>query len=138
MDPITKSYVSLILVFLAIFEFWAAMRLFGRKGSPSRHARLIMRLHRIGGYLFLLCFVWISWICVDMMDRLAETGKQFDARAFIHGFFAMCLFAVLLLKISFVRTYQNYRPYAPLLGIVLSAGTLVLWGFAGWLFLVIL
>jgi len=138
MNPITKSYVSLILVFLAVFEFWAAMKLFGKKGAAGKHGRLILRLHRIGGYVFLVFFAFISWVCVDMMDRLAEAGKLFDSRAFIHGFFAMCLFAVLLIKISFIRGYRNYRPYVPMLGIVLSAGTLVLWGFAGWLFLVIL
>ena len=138
MNPITKTYLSLVLVFLASCEFGSAMRIFGDKRSPSRHARLLMRLHRIGGYLFLVFFAYISWVCVEMMDRLAETGKQFDARAFIHGFFAMCLFAVLLLKISFIRLYRNYQPYVPALGIALSLGTLVLWGFAGWLFLVIL
>lgn len=138
MNPITKTYLALILVFLAVFEFWAAMRLFGKKGSPSKHARLILSLHRIGGYIFLVFFIYISWVCVDMMDRLADAGKQFDSRAFIHGFFAMCLFAALLVKISFIRMYRNYRPYVPVLGIGLSAGTLVLWAFAGWLFLVIL
>ncbi len=61
-----------------------------------------------------------------------------DSRAVIHAFFAMCLFAVLLLKIGFVRLYRNYRPYVPLLGIIVASGTLVLWGLAGWMFLVLM
>jgi hypothetical protein len=137
MDPLTKTYFALGLVFLALFEFWAAMRVFGKKGNPSRHARLILRLHRIGGYLFLVYFIWVSWVCVDLMARLAQAGKALDVRGFFHGFFAMALFGILLLKLSFIRLYRNYRPYVPLLGIIVSIGTLVLWGIAGWMYLII-
>jgi hypothetical protein len=135
MDPVTKSYVSIGLVVLAVFEFWAAMRIFGKKGSPSKHARLILRLHRIGGYIFMAYFIWISWVCLDLMSRLGAVGKELDARAVFHAALAFALFFVLLIKISFIRMYRNYRPYVPLLGITLSAGTLVLWGVAGWMFL---
>lgn len=136
MDPVTKTYVAIGLVVLAVFEFWAAMRIFGKKGKPSPHSRLILRLHRIGGYVFLVYFVWISWICVDLMDRLANAGVPLDSRATLHAFFAMALFGILLLKISFVRLYRNYRPYVPFMGITVSTGTLVLWGLAGWMFLI--
>ncbi len=138
MDPVTKTYVSLGLVFLALFEFWAAMHIFGRKGPPESHARLILRLHRIGGYVFLVYFIWISWVCLDMMGRLANAGKAPDARGVFHGFLAMSLFGILLAKISFVRIYRNYRPSVPLLGIILTIGTLVLWGVAGLMFLVLM
>ena len=138
MDPLTKTYVSIGLVILALFEFWAAMRIFGKKGPPGTSARIILRLHRIFGYLFLVYFVWISWICVDLMDRLAQAGRALDSRAVIHATLAMVLFGILLLKISFVRMYRNYRPYVPLLGVCLVIGTLVLWGLAGWMFLVLL
>ena len=138
MDPITKSYVSLGLVFLALFEFWAAMRIFGKKGSPSKHARLILRLHRIGGYIFLVYFMWISWICAGLVTKYAQVGKELDSRAVLHAWFAMSLFGALLLKISFIRLYRNYRPYVPALGVVVATGTLVLWGLAGWMFLLIL
>jgi hypothetical protein len=134
-DPVTKTYVALGLVFLALFEFWAAMRIFGKKGQPESHAKLTLRLHRIGGYVFLVYFIWISWICLDMMGRLAQAGKNLDARGVFHGFLAMSLFGILLAKISFVRFYRNYRPYVPLLGIILTIGTLVLWGIAGLMFL---
>ena len=138
MDPLTKTYVSIGLVILALFEFWAAMRIFGKKGPPGTSARHILRLHRIFGYLFLVYFVWISWICVDLMDRLAQAGRALDSRAVIHATLAMVLFGILLLKISFIRMYRNYRPYVPLLGICLVIGTLVLWGLAGWMFLILL
>ena len=148
MNPLTKTYVSLGLVFLALFEFWAAMRIFGRR-KPLPHAKLVLRLHRIGGYVFLVYFAWISWICVNMMGRLAEgwnafdnvsnaTGWHLDARGFYHGFLAITIFVLLLLKISFVRFYRRYVKYVPLLGIIITVGMLVLWAIAGWMFLILL
>jgi hypothetical protein len=137
MDPYTKTYLALGLVFFALFELWAAMYLFGRE-KPGPHARIILRLHRIGGYLFLIYFVWISWVCIDMMDRLSQEGKMLDLRGVFHGFLAMTLFGILLLKVGFVRLYCTYRPYVPLLGFVLVIGTLVLWSIAGLMFLIIM
>jgi hypothetical protein len=134
MDPVTKTYLALGLVFLALFEFWAAMGIFGKKDQPGRHAKLVLRLHRIGGYVFLIYFIWISWLCLEMMGRLANAGKGPDARGVFHSFLAMSLFGILLAKISFVRAYPKYRPYVPLLGIILTVGTLVLWGIAGLMF----
>jgi len=134
-NPLTKTYISLGLVVLALFEFWAAMKIFGKTEKAGPHARLILRLHRLFGYIFLVYFVWISWVCLDLMERLAQAGKPLDVRGFFHGFFAMSLFVVLLLKISFIRLYRKYRPYVPILGIALSSGTLVLWGIAGLMFL---
>lgn len=72
------------------------------------------------------------------MAKLAAAGKPLDARAFYHGFLAMALFGVFLCKICFIRLYRNYRPAVPALGIVLSVGTLVLWGIAGGMFLILM
>ncbi len=136
MNPVTKAYLSFGLVLLAGFEFWAVMRIFGKKGPPGKSAKLFMRMHRIGGYVFLVYFIWISWVCIDMMDRLAKIGTPLDARAVLHTVLAMSLFVLLLMKISFVRFYRKYQPNVPILGMVLSGGTLVLWGVAGWIFLI--
>ena len=72
------------------------------------------------------------------MDRLGAAGKGPDARAAIHGSLAIALFLLLLLKLSFVRLYRKFRPYAPLLGIILAVGTLTLWGIAGLMFLILI
>jgi hypothetical protein len=111
------------------------MHIYGKKPPQSR-GPLIMRLHRIGGFTFLLYFIWISWVCVDLMARLAEAGKPLEVRGFYHGFLAMAIFAILLLKISFVRFYRRYIKAVPILGIIVALGTLVLWGIAGWMFLI--
>ncbi|MDD3619989.1 MAG: DUF6529 family protein [Desulfobulbaceae bacterium] len=133
--PTTKTYLAFVLVVLSLFEFLTAMKLFGSKG-PHAGAMTIMRLHRVMGYVFGVYFAFISWICLDLMARLATAGNyQLDARGALHGLLAFTLFGTLLLKISFIRVYRNYRPYVPLLGIIVAVGTVVLWCFAGWMFL---
>jgi cation transport ATPase len=135
MDPITKTYVSFGLVVLALFEFWAAMSVRGAS-KPPPSARLRLRLHRIFGYVFLAYFIWISYICLDLMNRLANAGGyDLDSRATIHATLALAIIAVLLLKISFVRSFPKYRANAPTMGIVITVATLVLWFLAGYMFM---
>ncbi len=137
MNPLTKTFVALVLVILAVYEFITAMYVFGKK-KPAPWGRRILRLHRIGGYIFLVYYIWISWVCIELMGRLAQAGKPLDPRGFYHGFLAMVLFVILLIKISFIRFYPKFRNYVPLLGIIVSAGTLVLWGIAGLMFLILM
>lgn len=137
MDPLTKTYFSLGLVIVAAFNFWTAMQVFGKQKN-SKNPKLIMRLHRIGGYVFLVYFVWVSWICIDLMARLSRAGKPLDVRGFYHGFLSFSMLALLLLKVSFVRVYQKYRSNARTLGIVITVGTVVIWSIAGGMFLILL
>lgn len=135
MTPTTKTYISFGLVILALVEFFTVMHVLGKKGSKP-FAREAMKAHRILGYVFFAYFVWISWVCFDMMARLsAAGGYELDARGAGHGALALTLLVLWLLKVAFVRLYRTYRPYVPLLGFVLVVGTLVLWGVAGWMFL---
>jgi hypothetical protein len=137
-DPLTKTWFSLGLVPLALFNFWAAMRVFGKK-PPITHAKLFMRLHRIGGYVFLFYWVVVSWICFDLMGRLARAGRPLDVRGFYHGMLAFTLFFLLLLKISFIRFYRRFQPQGAItIGIILTIGTLVVWSIAGLMFLILL
>jgi len=138
LHALTKTYISAGLVFLALFAFWTAMEVFGVKGGSGRNVKLLMRMHRITGYVFIVYFVWISWVCVDLMKKLYAAGNYgLDARNFGHGALAIALVLMWGLKISFIRRYNKYRPYVPLLGIFLVLGTLLLWGIAGWMYLII-
>jgi hypothetical protein len=125
------------LVFFELFNIWTSMQVFWKK-KKHKNVKLMLRLHRISGYVFLLYFVWISWVCFDLMARLAQAGKPLDVRGFYHGFLAFLVFGLLLLKISFIRFYDQYRPYARFLGIVVSVGTIIIWAIAGGMFLILL
>ncbi|HPD17431.1 MAG TPA: DUF6529 family protein [Planctomycetota bacterium] len=141
MNQFEKTYVALGFVALALVEFATAMRVFGCKGDPSPRARLLMRVHRIGGYVFLVYALFLAWVGLDMMERYFAAGnyaERFDARVFTHALLAFGLIALLLLKIFFIRVYRAYRPYVPLLGIAVAAVAVIIWLVAGLMFLAIM
>jgi len=133
---LTKTHVTFLLVLLALFEFITAMYVFGRKGA-KKHTKLMMTLHRWGGYLFLLGWLWPIIVGADLLGRLSRysDGWQFDGPRFYHAFLGVTVLVMLLLKIAFVRFYPNFRPSARLLGILISAGAVITWLIAGWFWL---
>ena len=138
MDQLTKTYVAAGFAILAVFELWTGMRSFGTKGGERTHVRMLIRLHRVAGYVFLSYAIGLAWIGYDMLRRYsAPGGYTFGPRPFTHACLAVLLIFLLLLKISFIRLYRRYRPYVPLLGIVVGIATLVAWAISGWMFLAI-
>ncbi|MHC4521512.1 MAG: hypothetical protein ACYTAS_23205 [Planctomycetota bacterium] len=133
---LTKTHVTFLLVLLALFEFVTAMYVYGRKGSKP-YGKLMMRLHRWGGYLFLIFWLWPIIVGADLLGRLSRysDGWQFDGPRFYHAFLGVTVLVMLLLKIAFIRFYPNFRHSARLLGILISSGAIVTWLIAGWFWL---
>lgn len=133
---LTKTYVTLFLLGLALFEFWTAMSVFGRKG-PKPNVKTMMRLHRAFGYVFLVGWLWPIFVGFGLLERLSgeATGWQMDARVFYHAFLGVAVLLLLLLKIGFVRIWDVYRPHARLLGITIFLLTALTWIVAGWFWL---
>ncbi len=133
---LTKTYVTAGLAILALFEFATAMYIFGRKGSKP-HVKTVLLVHRIGGYVFLIWWLWPMLVGADLLGRLSryEDGWQFDGPRFFHAMLGVTVFLLLLLKIAFVRFFQTYRPSARLLGIFISVLAVLTWLIAGWFWL---
>jgi len=136
-----KTWLALFFAILGIFEFWTAMSVFGKKTPPGPNAKLLLRLHRILGYVFLVYGLVLCGLGYQMMERFYGGGNyasKFDARVFMHANLGIILVVVLLIKISFIRSYRKYRPYVPMLGIIVSAAAVVIWFIAGWMYWAIL
>jgi hypothetical protein len=133
---LTKAYVTFGLVVLALFEFVTAMYVFGKKGAKP-HTKLMMWMHRVGGYVFLVFWLWPMLVGVDLLGRLSRysDGWQFDGPRFYHAFLGVTVFVLLVLKIAFVRFYPNFRPSAKWLGIIISVAAVITWLIAGWFWL---
>ncbi len=129
---LTKTHVTFGLVILALFEFITAMYVYGRKGSKS-HPKLVLTLHRVGGYVFLVYWLWPMIVGAGLLARLSRytDGWQFDGPRFYHAFLGVTVFVLLLLKIAFIRFYQNFRTSARLLGILITAGAVITWLISG-------
>ena len=133
---LTKTWVTLGLVLLALFEFFTAMYVYGLKG-PKRHTKLILTMHRVGGYVFLIYWLWPILVGLDLLRRLSryEEAWQFDGPRFYHAFLGVTVLLLLLLKISFVRFFPAFRRSAQLLGFLIGMTAVVTWLIAGWFWL---
>ena len=128
----TKALLATALLVVTLFEFVTAMQVFGKK---SAHNKLMLRMHRIGGYVYLILFAGLFWVGIEMLGRFGNISSwQFGPRKFGHALLATMLIAILLLKLAMVRVYPNYRRLAQPLGIVLAVGTAVLWVVAAWMY----
>lgn len=132
----TKTYMTVGLVVLALFEFFTAMYVYGRKGQKT-HTKLMLTLHRIGGYVFLVYWLWPIAVGLDLLTRLSryQDGWNFDGPRFYHAFLGVLVLLLLLLKIAFVRFYTQYRQFARLLGFIITVSAIVTWLIAGWFWL---
>ena len=139
MGAMQKVWISLVLVALAGLEFYTAMHVYGVKGQ-KRHVKLMLRIHRVGGYVFGAWFLWVMWIGVTLLGKLSDPMADWhmDARVFFHAGMAVLVFLLLLLKISFIRAYTNFRSHARMLGFLLVLGTILIWIISGGFWLIIL
>jgi hypothetical protein len=129
---LTKTYVTIGLVVLALFEFITAMYVFGIKGKKWQ-PQLVMTLHRVGGYIFLLYWLWPMIVGLDLLGRLSRysDGWQFDGARFYHAFLGVAVFVLLLLKIICIRFYQQFRQSSKWLGIIITVLAIITWVIAG-------
>lgn len=131
-----KTYLGLGLALLAVFEYWTAMRVAAVRGERPPRPRVLMIMHRTGGYVFLVYALGLAWVGFDMLRRFSAIGGyDFGPREFTHAVLAIWLMLLLALKISFVRYFNKYKTYVPLLGVAVVLLALAVWLVAGWMHL---
>jgi hypothetical protein len=135
--PMAKTWISLGMIVLGMLEFWLAMKVFGKK-PPSPKAKVLLKVHRVLGYVFLAYLIWVVVIGLMLANIFSQSGAVFDSRVVLHIALAMIVFIVLVLKILFIRAYRQYRPVVPALGIIVVGGSVFIWMIAGLMFLVII
>ena len=129
---LTKTYATLGLVALSLFEFITAMYVYGYQGK-KKYTKLILTLHRVGGYIFAVYLLWPIIVGTSLLARLSRYSEDwnFDGPRFFHAMLGITVFVMLLLKIAFIQFYRNFRPSVRLLGILISSGIVITWLIAG-------
>jgi hypothetical protein len=134
--PMAKTWISFGMIVLGMLEFWLAMKVFGKK-PPSPNAKLLLKVHRVLGYVFLAYLILVMAIGLRFANVFSQSGIPFDSRVVLHIALAMIVFIILVLKILFIRAYRQYRPAVPALGIIVAGASVFVWMIAGLMFLVI-
>lgn len=117
-----KSILALPLVIMALIAMYTMFEVFGRKEKRYSIAGL-KTVHRWNGYLFLLLFLVIAYLCIDL---LARSRMPLDVRAMFHVVFALAVFLLLLIKISFVRIYRLFYSQATGLGMAIAVLAMII------------
>jgi mono/diheme cytochrome c family protein len=128
-----KSLLSLLLLICAGLNMYTMFEIFGR-GPSVASAGKFTKIHKASGYVYVLLFVLVSYLCIGfMMASKAEPSP----RAALHIVLAYFLIVLFILKVLFVRVYRQFYAQARTIGIVMGVMTFVLVGISGGYYLAV-
>src|SRR3989337_1738916 len=109
-----KSLLSLLLLAAAGVSMYSMFEIFGR-GAAATDAERFKKLHRASGYVYVLLFVLVSYLCIGFM--IASRSEP-SPRAVLHIGIAYALIILFPLKVLFVRIYRRFYDQAKTIGIL--------------------
>ena len=122
-----KSLLSLLLLLCAGLSMYTMFEIFGR-GPSVASAGNFKKLHKLSGYVYVLLFVLLSYLCIGFM--IASKAEP-SSRAALHIVLAYSLIVLFILKVLFVRVYRQFYAQARTIGIVMGVMSFVLVGITG-------
>lgn len=113
MDLLTSSIVSLLFILIGFFTLLFMLKV---QGNPKEQAsnRLLTRLHRIFGYIFLVLFLVMF---VFMVKKVSGFSSEFSPRVTIHFVVAVILIPLFLVKLLIARFFKRLYPNLVILGL---------------------
>jgi len=112
---------------------YAMFEIFGRSSSAASAGNL-KKLHKVSGYIYVLLFVLVSYLCIGFMTA---SKAELSPRAALHVVLAWSLIVLFTLKVLFVRVYRQFYAHARTIGIVMGVMSFVLVGITGGHYLVV-
>ena len=119
-----KSLLSLLLLVCTGLSMYTMFEIFGR-GPSAATAGNLKKLHKASGYVYVLLFVLVSYLCIGFM--IASRAEP-SPRAALHVVLAYSLIALFILKVLFVRVYRQFYAQARTIGMVMGVMSFVLVG----------
>ena len=129
-----KSLLSLTLLVGAVLASYSMFEIFGRGGAATAAIDRLKRFHKITGYLYLLIFFLLSYLCIGFA---AASQTEPSPRAALHILIALAIIVLFLIKVLFVRIYRQFYSQAKTIGIMMGVMTFVLVGISGGFYLTI-
>jgi len=128
-----KSLLSLPLLALATYGMYTMFAVFGGGAAADLTDRLRKR-HRVSGYLYVLLFLLISWLCIGFA---AASKAELSPRSALHTLLALSMIALFLVKVLFVRVFRQLYGSVRNIGIAMGIMTFVLVGMSGGFYLTV-
>lgn len=128
-----KSLLSLVLIFFTLVALFTMFEIFGRTDKRF-NAETLKKVHKLNGLLYVVLSLVIAFLCLDF---IMKTRAEPSPRATFHAVFALAVFLLLALKISFIRVYRQYYGRAQMLGLLIALLTFGTVGLSGGYYLIV-
>jgi len=122
-----KSLLSLLLLLCAGLSMYTMFEIFGR-GPSAATAGKFKKVHKTTGYIYVLLFVLVSYLCLGFMTA---SKAEPSPRAALHIVLAWSIIALFILKVLFVRVYRQFYSHARTIGIAMGVMSFALVGISG-------
>jgi hypothetical protein len=109
---------AITLVIIGIVNTLVILEVLGRKGGRNS----LRVLHRWLGFCFVILF---TGLFVYMVPRIAFF-ENIPVNFLVHGFTAIVVFSLLIVKLIIVRRYKLYMGSLPSIGLYLMIGTILI------------
>jgi len=128
-----KSILSMIVILLVFIALFTMFEIFGRSEKRSNIEKL-KRIHKVNGMLYILIFILIAYFCLNFMIK---TKVDLSPRALFHSVFALTVFILLCLKISYIRFYRQFYGKVQTIGLLIALISFGMIGTSGGYFLLV-
>ena len=128
-----KSLLSLLLLLCAGLSMYTMFEIFGR-GTSAVSAGHFKKLHKVSGYVYVLLFVLVSYLCIGFM---MASKTEPSPRVALHIVLAWSLIVLFIMKVLFVRVYRQFYSHARTIGIVMGVMSFVLVGISAGYYLAV-
>ncbi len=122
-----------MLLLGACLSMYTMFEIFGR-GPSAASAGNFKKLHKASGYIYVLLFVLVSYLCIGFMTA---SKAELSSRAALHVVIAWSLIVLFIVKVLFVRVYRQFYGHARTIGIVMGVMSFVLVGITSGHYLVV-
>lgn len=128
-----KSTISLLLLLPAFYGMYSMYAVFGRTPDADRAASY-KRRHRAAGYVFVVLFLAVSYLCVDF-SVAARTEPT--PRAALHILLALAIAALLMIKVLFLRLFRQFYEQTKVIGTTIGILSFILVGISAGYYLAV-
>jgi heme/copper-type cytochrome/quinol oxidase subunit 4 len=119
-----KSILSLLMLLPAVYGMYAMYAVFGQTPDTDRAATHKHR-HRVAGYVFVVLFLAVSYLCVAFVIA-ARTEPS--PRAALHILLAFAIAALLMVKVLFLRRFRQFYEQTKIIGTTIGILSFMLVG----------
>lgn len=119
-----KAWMTSLIVLLAIFQLWSALRIWGRLKSPRELPGWFGDAHRLSGTLVFLLSLPVAFHCLWALGFESDIS---ELRRFAHSLLGCVFYGAFAAKVTLVRSRSTPSWGLPVVGGIVFAALVLIW-----------